>query len=953
AYAALAGQLAAGELVGRVTTGGAPVAGVAVTITTSSDAVLEYKTDADGCFLAWLRPGAYTLQAGEYGYTPSSPRVVSVQSGETAHHELVLSRLAHGTITGHATDAESADPLSNVEVVATGTPISTTTDAIGAYTLTLPTGRDYTIRAWHNGFRLDTATTTLVSDAPVRQDFRLEPSQTILLVDSGRWYYDSHASYFRQALIDAGYAHDEWHVYAPGDTPALETLQRYDSIVWTAPQDGPAWSGGGDALAAYLEEGGNLFVSGQEVARLDGVGTTAHRWFTRYLRGSYIGNPTAPYTLTGVSGTPYAGAHFVLNGDDSAANQIVPARVAPQAESYTRPLLTYAGDTGQAGGALQGGWCEPHRVIFLGFGLEGAGTAAVRRDLVQGALDHFQAPPVARAIDLEPKQVSEVVLPGQTLTVTFNVHNLSEVHTSTIQLDYASGWPSNLSQDSLQLGPCQQQPVTMTLQVPADLAAGARQEIELTARADYGAVSGASVVASAPAPALLVADYRWYDETAAYRTALHEQGIDFDVWDTNERGSPALERLSIYETVLWYTGYDWFEPLTEDEIDRLEEFLQEGGRLFLSSQDYLYYHRHNPFTRDYLGVQGYQESITATAVFGGDNALAGDGIEPLTLGYGLYRNFGDGVTPAASSAAYLWNNRAFASGVATPGAPWRTVFWGKPFELLPEHSRAKLLGNVLGWLGDLGDSTVEVTPRTAPAAESRQYTVTVRNWQHGVGRPVAMTSTLPSSLTIEPGSIVGGARFDAERGQILWEGSLEPGEFHTIRFRAQPNGLPTPKNRIDVTTTLSYPEQNHPWQHTAPTWLAGPDLSYSSLTVEPAEIKPDQVVTYTAFIRNGGSEPTGEISATVSLPRRLQILTDAISTSSGTLTVSNKFVTWEGSVAANNVVTISVAADPGRVSQVHVLPTGLIITDGVSTPIVRNTTVRLSPYRRLFPIIQR
>ncbi len=953
AYAALASQLAVGEVVGRVTAGGVPLSGAAVTITTSGGATLDFETDVDGRFLAWLRPGAYTLQAGKYGYAPSTPRIVDVQSGETAHHELVLSRLPHGTVTGHVNDAESAGPLSGAQVTVAGIPISATTDAAGVYTLALPTGHDYTLRAQRNGFRLDTVTATVETDAPIRQDFQLDPTQTILLVDSGRWYYDSHAPYYRQALVDAGYAHDEWHVYAPGDTPSLEKLQEYDAIIWTAPQDGPAWSGGGDALASYLELGGNVFVSGQEVARLDGVGATAHRWFTRYLQGRYLGNPTAPYTLTGVSGTPYAGAHFTLNGDDSAANQIVPARVAPQAGSYTRPWLNYAGFSGEAGGALQGGWCEGHRIIFLGFGLEGAGTAAVRGDLIQGALDHFQAPPVARALDLEPKQINEVVLPGQTLTVTFNLHNLSEVQTSTIQLDYFSGWPASLSHDSLQLGPCQQKPVTLTLQVPAELRTGVRQEIELTARADYGAVSGASIVASAPAPALLVADYRWYDETAAYRAALHEQGIEFDVWDTNERGSPTLERLSIYETVLWYTGYDWFQPLTEDEIDTLEMYLQEGGRLFLSSQDYLYYHRHNPFTRDYLGVQGYQESITATAILGGDNALAGDGIEPLSLSYGLYRNFGDSVTPAPRSAAYIWNNRAFASGVATSGASWRTVFWGAPFELLPEYSRPQVLRNVLGWLGDLGDSTVEVTPRVAPAAEARQYTATIRNWQHGVGRSVVMTTTLPSSLAIEPGSIVGGARFDTDHTQVLREGNLDPGESHIVTFRAQPTGLPTPKNRIDVTTTLSYPEQNHPWQHTAPTWVAGPDLSYSSLIGEPADVKPDQVVTYTAFIRNGGSEQTGEISATVSLPRGLQILTDSLSTSSGMLTVSNKFVTWEGAVAANNVVTVTVAAGTGWVSQAHILPTGLIIRDGVSTPIVRHTTVRLSPYRHLFPIIQR
>lgn len=952
-YAALASQLAVGEVIGRVTAGGAPLAGAAVTVTTPGGALLGFKTDSDGRFSAWLRPGDYTLQVGHYGYSVSAPRVVNVESGGSAYHELVLSRLPHGTISGQVLNSEDREPVTNADIVVPGAPISATTDASGNYTLTLPAPHDYVLRVQENGFHVQTVTVTVAADSTADRDFQLAPAQTILLVDSGRWYYDSHASYYRQALVAAGHAHDEWHVYAPGDTPPIEVLQRYDAVVWTAPQDGPAWSGGGDALAAYLEEGGNLFVSGQEVARLDGVGATAHPWFTSYLRGRYIETPGGPYTLTGVSGTPYAGIRFPLNGEDSAGNQVVPARVAPQAGSYSRPLLTYADDVDNAGGALQAGWCERHRIIFLGFGLEGAGTAQLRGDLLGRALAHFEAPPVARAIDLGPKQINEVVLPGETLTLTFNIHNMSEVQTSTIQLEYDSQWPAQLSADSLALGPCRQQPVTLTLQVPAELGPGMRQEIELTARADYGAVSGASIVASAPAPALLVADYRWYDETSAYRTALHEQGIPFDIWDNNERGSPGFERLSHYETVLWYTGYDWFQPLVDEEIASLKKYLQNGGRLFLSSQDYLYYHRHNRFTQDYLGVLDYQEFITSTAVLGGDNVLAGDGIEPLPLNYGRYRNFGDSLAPAETSETYLWNNLGFASGVATRGSPWRTVFWGVPFELLPDDSRTEMLGDVVGWLGDFGDSTFEVAPRVAPASVSRHYTVTVRNWEHAVVRPVFMTTTLPISLVLEADSIRGGARFEPEQMRLLWQGELEPGESHMVTFRAEPRGDVPMASRVEVTTTLSYAGQNHPWQHTAPTWLAGPSLSQSTLSVSPARVKPGQHVTYTASIRNDRIEPTGQISATLSLPSGLQILTDSLDATNGTLTVSHKLVMWQGAVAGNSIVTITAAVVPNHVSRLHTLPAGLILNDGVSTPIVRSSTIYLSPYRQLFPIIQR
>src|SRR5690606_12569917 len=113
--------------------------------------------------------------------------------------------------------------------------------------------------------------------------------------------------------------------------------------------------------------------------------------------------------------------------------------------------------------------------------------------------------------------------------------------------------------------------------------------------------------------------------------------------------------------------------------------------------------------------------------------------------------------------------------------------------------RAEMLGDVVGWLGDLGDSTVEVTPRVAPASVSRQYTVTVQNWEHAVVRPVVMTTTLPTSLVLEPDSIGGGAHFDPEHMRLLWQGELEAGESHLVTFRAQPDGDVPAASRVEVT----------------------------------------------------------------------------------------------------------------------------------------------------------
>jgi len=687
--------------------------------------------------------------------------------------------------------------------------------------------------------------------------------------------------------------------------------------------------------------------------RLDGTSPTAHSWFTQYLDGRYLGTATAPYTLTGFSGTPFAGTQFSLNGDASAVNQTGPSRVGARAGGFTRPLLAYIGDSEGAAGGLQAGWCQPHRILFLGFGLEGVTPATVRTDLMQRTLEHFAAPPVTRALALDPAQTNEVVIPGETLTVTFSLQNLSEVQTTTIDLEYQSQWPAELSESTVSLGPCQQRPLTLTLQAPAQLTAGASQAIELTARADYGAVAGASVVASLPAPILLVADYRWYDETAAYRSALQDLHLSYDIWDTNERGSPSLDRLAAYHSVLWFTGYDWYEPLTSAEVYTVQQYLEGGGRLFLSSQDFLYYHRQRAFTRDFLGVFDYQETLTSTAVLGGDNALAGDGLGPFSLSYDPYRNFSDGLLPAPTAQVHLWDDWGFSSGVARSDDSWRSIFWSVPFELLPVQARTYFMGNILAWLGDLGDSTVEVSPRIASASTTRHYTLTVRNWTNGAAHLVSVTTTIGTDLVLDQSSITGDADYDANSSQILWQGSLNPGAQHVLTFRARPAGEAQAGSRQNVTSTVAYDGHNPAWQRVTPIWSDAPDMGTSDLFVFPAEVRSGHTLTYTAYLINSSTTPAETLSATLSLPNGLSPITETLWTPAGSVTFRDRHIQWRGALGSGAEISFTVGVSITGFFQPRILPAGLVIMDGVSAPIVRGSTLRVDPYRALLPLISR
>ncbi|MFC2023747.1 hypothetical protein ACFLT5_03305, partial [Chloroflexota bacterium] len=103
-------------------------------------------------------------------------------------------------------------------------------------------------------------------DQDKRLDLDLVPFPTLLLVDSGPWYYGSQAGYFEQALDDGDYVYDLREIRDPAtDVPALEDLAAYDTVVWSAPLDAPGLVGAGDVISNYLGTGGSLFLSGQDI----------------------------------------------------------------------------------------------------------------------------------------------------------------------------------------------------------------------------------------------------------------------------------------------------------------------------------------------------------------------------------------------------------------------------------------------------------------------------------------------------------------------------------------------------------------------------------------------------------------------------------------------------------------------------------------------------------------
>jgi hypothetical protein len=103
------------------------------------------------------------------------------------------------------------------------------------------------------------------------------------------------------------------------------------------------------------------------------------------------------------------------------------------------------------------------------------------------------------------------------------------------------------------------------------------------------------------------------------------------IWQKESRGSPALEDLSQYDIVIWYTGDAASDHLQPEDITALLDYLDEGGYLFLTGQGLAgEMDAEDPtFLEKYLHCQ-YIKKHQSNIHEGMTNSPIGNGIKVLT-----------------------------------------------------------------------------------------------------------------------------------------------------------------------------------------------------------------------------------------------------------------------------------------------------------------------------------
>ncbi len=406
--AAFVRLLDSSTLAGRVTASGTavPLSGVQVT---ADDGATQSaaQTDAAGYYTLTLPAGTYTVTASLLGYA-SGAAVVSTTIGQTTVQDFALERLPWGTLSLTVAELGSARPLT-ATVALEG--LGLTWMAAPTLTLELPVGV-YTFTAMAEGHWPRSYPVTITGGTWVTHTIRLRPKPALLVVDDDAGA--SYETYLLPALDMLGIPYTKWTV-ATQSSPSAQTMAPYAGVFWFTGDDAVNSLTRAEqiTLLSYLDAGGRLFVTGQNIG-MD-IKNDNGAFFRDVLHATFIQDNAGVTETVGLSF--YTGLTATLSGGTGADNQTSPDVIAPYDATAT-PVFTYT--TGAAGLAVDDG---ARRLIYLAFGVEGVADSAQRTAILRDGLAWLglSQPPARLELALMPRPTR--VWPGIPVTYTLTMLN--------------------------------------------------------------------------------------------------------------------------------------------------------------------------------------------------------------------------------------------------------------------------------------------------------------------------------------------------------------------------------------------------------------------------------------------------------------------------------------------------------------------------------------------------
>ncbi|GEM_PF-3982764 len=224
----------------------------------------------------------------------------------------------------------------------------------------------------------------------------LVPAQVLVIAasDSGKYL-----SYYSSALDSLGITYNSWDELRRGFAPVRfgSVLRKKTLVFYTGSLHSPLAQGDKDSLAAFLDLGCNLFITGQDIAEMNDTSSL----MKNYLRTGFQSNAVITY-VSGLSGDIFNAFGF-STVNFGAGNQTSRDVLKPL-DSRVKPVMGYGfGTSGTAAvriDTVTGGG----KAIVMGFGFEAISGGDIRQLVMHQAIGYLDGSIVV-AVDDRPENV--------------------------------------------------------------------------------------------------------------------------------------------------------------------------------------------------------------------------------------------------------------------------------------------------------------------------------------------------------------------------------------------------------------------------------------------------------------------------------------------------------------------------------------------------------------------
>jgi uncharacterized repeat protein (TIGR01451 family) len=334
-------------------------------------------TSAEGPFTTGS-PVITTLAAPfAVGVSPAT-QTGAAHAGSSVHYTVQVQNLGFTPDSYSLSTSGGTDAVSFLDPTCT-TPITTTTTVNPGDTTNVCVSVAVPANAADGASSTSTVTATSVGSSSVTGSATLTTiavTKNVLLVDGDTNAPVDSQPFYTAALTANGIDFSTWDL-SKNPTLPIGFLNAYKDVYWFTGNayPGPITPYEGQ-LKAFLDGGGHLFMSGQDI--LDqAAGTTAfvHDYLHITWDGSETQNDKATTAVHGVAGNVVTDGIGAIPLDHSVLNAAFEDRITPNGAAT--PAFT---DDASAADALT--FAGTYKVVFLAFPMEAYGTAANKADLV-------------------------------------------------------------------------------------------------------------------------------------------------------------------------------------------------------------------------------------------------------------------------------------------------------------------------------------------------------------------------------------------------------------------------------------------------------------------------------------------------------------------------------------------------------------------------------------------